>query len=353
MTEIINNKTRLLGDDLKEQLDDGSKVRIIASYFTIYAFDALKKELENIDEFQFVFSSKAFVSKLDSGKDKKPKEFVIRNILDESSLYGTSFEIKLRNQLTQKAIARECADWIKRKAKFKSNISDLETASFMLVENQEGMVSYSPISNFSKDSLGLTENKSLITCIIKTDEIDTTTSLLHEFDKVWNDDSKLQDVTESVIDAISTAYADNPPEFLYYVTLYNIFKEFLEDILSTDNMPDDATGFKDSLIWNKLYSFQKDGAIGVINKLEKYNGCILADSVGLGKTFTALAVMKYYSCRNRNILVLAPKRLSNNWNQYRNNVKTNLFFQDRLRFDVLCHTDLGRTSGYSNGIDLS
>ena len=353
MTEIINNKTRLLGDDLIAQLEEGSKVRIIASYFTIYAFDALKKELENIDEFQFVFSSKTFASKLDTDKEKKPKEFMIQQTLDETALYGTSFELKLKNQLTQKAIARECAEWIKKKARFKSNISDLSSDSFMLLQNQDKTISYSPVSNFSKDSLGLTENKALCTCIVKTDEIDATNEMVHEFDKVWNDDTKVQDVTDAVVDYISTAYKDNSPEFLYYVTLYNIFREFLDDILSTDNMPDDATGFKDSLIWKKLYNFQRDGAIGVINKLEKYNGCILADSVGLGKTFTALAVMKYYSCRNRNILVLAPKRLSNNWNQYRNNVRTNLFYQDHIRFDVLYHTDLGRTSGYSNGIDLS
>lgn len=136
-----------------------------------------------------------------------------------------------------------------------------------------------------------------------------------------------------------------------FVTLYNIFSEFLEDV-SEDHLPNEATGFKESKIWSMLYNFQKDAVLAIISKLEKFNGCILADSVGLGKTFTALAVIKYYENRNKSVLVLCPKKLTNNWNTYKDNYVNNPIASDRLRYDVLYHTDLNRTHGKSNGLDL-
>ena len=154
-----------------------------------------------------------------------------------------------------------------------------------------------------------------------------------------------------MVESITAAYNENSPDFIYFVTLYNIFNEFLEDV-SEDVLPNEATGFKDSKIWGMLYNFQKDAALAIINKLEKYNGCILADSVGLGKTFTALSVIKYYENRNKNVLVLCPKKLANNWNTYKENYINNPIASDRLRYDVLYHTDLNRTRGTSNGLDL-
>lgn len=171
------------------------------------------------------------------------------------------------------------------------------------------------------------------------------------FNQIWNDTSRLQVVTEEVIDNISNAYKENAPEFLYFVALYNIFNEFLEDI-SEDELPKEATGFKNSAIWNKLYNFQRDAALAIINKLEKYNGCILADSVGLGKTFTALSVIKYFESRNRTVLVLCPKKLFENWNTYRQNYVNNPLARDRFNYDILYHTDLSRESGKSNDLDL-
>ena len=174
---------------------------------------------------------------------------------------------------------------------------------------------------------------------------------LDSFNEIWKDKNKVEDVTEEIIESISIAYQENSPEFIYFFTLYNIFNEFLEDI-SEDNLPNELTGFKDTVIWNMLYNFQQDAVLAVINKLEKYNGCILADSVGLGKTFSALAVMKYYQERGRNILVLCPKKLYGNWNTYKNNYKNNPLIKDRFRYDVLFHTDLSREKGYSNGTNL-
>lgn len=352
--ELIDNKVRLLGDDLKKEIGRGAKVKIVASYFSIYAFEALKRELSEVAELQFIFPTPAFVQQSVKDKLKKEtREYFIPKRLQETSLYGTEFEIRLRNQLTQKVIARECAEWICAKVQFRSNITEDRPQNFIYVETASRKAIYMPIEGFTSVDLGYEKNNMMFQGIMKNDEDSYTKFFFNQFQNIWNDHSKLQDVTQAIVDYISSAYTDNSPEFIYFVTLYNIFSEFLDDIMSEDFMPNEGTGFKNSLVWQKLYSFQRDGAIGVIQKLEKFNGCILADSVGLGKTFTALAVMKYYASRNKNILVLAPKKLANNWNQYRDNVRTNLFYKDRIHFDVLYHTDLGRTHGFSNGHDLS
>ncbi len=351
--DLFDNKTKLLGDDLKKSIKPNSKIKIVASYFSIYAFEALKDELSKIGELQFIFPTPTFVSKGITDKLKKEKrEYYIPKHMNENMLYGTDFEIRLRNQLTQKVIAKECADWVKNKVTFKSNITPNGIPNFIYVDNGENESVYMPINGFTSTDLGYEKDNMMFNLINKLDG-DYTRQFFNQFKNVWNDDATLEDVTTSITDYISSAYIDNAPEYIYFITLYNIFNEFLDDIMSEDYMPNERTGYKNSIIWNKLYNFQRDGAIGIINKLEKYNGCILADSVGLGKTFTALAVMKYYASRNKNILVLTPKKLANNWNKYRDNVKTNLFYKDGIHFDVLYHTDLGRKKGISNGHDLS
>lgn len=352
--ELFDNQSRLLGDDLKKELKPNSSLRIVASYFSIYAFEALKKELSDIQELEFIFPQPTFVDQGIKGTVKKEsKEFFIPKQLRESSLYGTEFEIKLRNQLTQRVIAKECADWIRDKVKFKSNVTKNGLQNFIYVDNGEKKSAYTPITGFTAVDLGYEQSNMYYQGIVKHDDEQYSKFFFKQFDSLWNDNNALEDVTQSVVDYISTAYKENSPDFIYFVTLYNIFSEFLEDIMSEDYLPDELTGYQNSLIWKKLYHFQKDGAIGAINKLEKYNGCILADSVGLGKTFTALAIMKYYSSRNKNILVLTPKKLADNWNRYRDNTKTNLFYNDHIRYDVLYHTDLGRKKGISNGHNLT
>ena len=341
--KLINNVTETLKDDLSVEIHEGSKLSIAAACFSIYAFQELKKQLTSIDELRFIFTAPTFVTE----KAKKEKrEFYIPRLNRERNLYGTEFEIKLRNELTQKAIARECAEWIKKKAVFKSNKSNEDMMGFMNVDDKN----YMPITEFSTVGLGCERGNNAYNYIQKT-EAPMSSAYLSLFDQLWNDKSKLQDVTDEVIDSITTAYNENSPDFIYFVTLYNIFNEFLEDI-SEDELPNEAIGFKDSKIWSMLYNFQKDAALAIINKLEKYNGCILADSVGLGKTFTALAVIKYYESKNKSVLVLCPKKLANNWNTYKDNYINNPIASDRLGYDVLYHTDLNRTHGRSNGIDL-
>ncbi len=341
--ELINNTTKTLKDDLSVEIKPGSKLSIAAACFSIYAFEELKAQLSSINELRFIFTSPTFVAEK---ARKEKREFYIPRLNRERSLYGTEFEIKLRNELTQKAIAKECADWIRNKVTFKSNVSDKSIQGQMVV----GDVGYTPINNFTTVELGCEKGNVISTTIVKDQSLAQT--LIKDFNEIWNDKRVLQDVTEEVIDSITAAYNENSPDFIYFVTLYNIFNEFLEDV-SEDVLPNEATGFKDSKIWNMLYNFQKDAALAIINKLEKYNGCILADSVGLGKTFTALSVIKYYENRNKTVLVLCPKKLANNWNTYKDNYINNPIAADRLRYDVLYHTDLNRTSGFSNGIDLN
>ena len=341
--ELINNTTKTLKDDLSVEIKQGSKLSIAAACFSIYAFQELKEQLSQIEELRFIFTSPTFVTEK---AKKERREFYIPRLTRERNLYGTEFEIKLRNELTQKAIARECAEWIRQKVTFKSNVSDKSIQGQIVVDG----VGYTPINNFTTVELGCEKGNVISTTIVKDESLART--LLADFNEIWNDSKVLQVVTDEVIDSITAAFNENSPDFIYFVTLYNIFSEFLEDV-SEDVLPNEATGFKESKIWGMLYNFQKDAALAIINKLEKYNGCILADSVGLGKTFTALAVIKYYENRNKSVLVLCPKKLTNNWNTYKDNYVNNPIAADRLRYDVLYHTDLNRTHGNSNGLDLS
>ena len=341
--ELINNVKKTLRDDLMQQIKAGSRLSIAASCFSIYAFQELKAALKDIKELRFIFTSPTFTAEK---TPKQQREFYIPRLDRERTLYGSEFEVKLRNELTQKAIARECAEWIRQKACFKSNKTNEQMMGFINLDD----TSYSPINGFTTVDLGCEKGNNAYTMIQKA-EAPSSQAYIDLFNQLWNDSSRLQVVTEEVIDSISNAYKENAPEFLYFVALYNIFNEFLEDI-SEDELPKEATGFKNSAIWNKLYNFQRDAALAIINKLEKYNGCILADSVGLGKTFTALSVIKYFESRNRTVLVLCPKKLFENWNTYRQNYVNNPLAKDRLNYDVLYHTDLSRESGYSNDLDL-
>ena len=341
--DLINNTTKTLKDDLSVEIKQGSKISIAAACFSIYAFQELKTQLSQIDELRFIFTSPTFVTEK---AKKERREFYIPRLTRERNLYGTEFEVKLRNELTQKAIAKECAEWIKKKVTFKSNVSNENMMGFINVDDKN----YMPINEFSTVGLGCERGNNAYNIIQKT-ELPFSKIYLELFDQLWDDKTKLQNVTDEVIDNITAAYKENSPDFIYFMTLYNIFNEFLDDI-SEDVLPNEATGFKESKIWGMLYNFQKDAALAIINKLEKYNGCILADSVGLGKTFTALAVIKYYENRNKSVLVLCPKKLTNNWNTYKDNYVNNPIAADRLRYDVLYHTDLNRTHSTSNGLDL-
>lgn len=341
--EIIDNINKTLKEDLTKEIHKGSKVSVAAACFSIYAFAELKKQLKNVDELRFIFTSPTFIREK---ARREKREFYIPRQEREKNLFGSEFEIKLRNEMTQKMIAKECAEWIRKKAVFKSNTTNENMMGFINVDDKN----YMPLNGFTTVDLGCERGNNAYYMVQKS-EAPMSEAYLQLFEQIWNDESKLQEVTKEVLDNITTVYNENSPEFIYFMTLYHVFSEFLDDI-SEDELPNEATGFKQSKIWNLLYDFQKDAVLAIINKLERYNGCILADSVGLGKTFTALAVVKYYENRNKSVLVLCPKKLAENWNTYKDNYVNNPIAADRLNYDVLFHTDLSRLHGFSNGLDL-
>ena len=344
---IIDNINELLGDDLKAAIKPDSKVRIAASTFSIFAFEALKQELESIRELEFIFTAPSFATAkaTDKPAPEKRQFFIPTDKKRDATLYGSDFEIRLRNKLTQRAIARECAEWVRQKVTFRSNHTGAPMQSFAVVDDA---AAYAPLQGFTTADLGYERGPAVSNMVHKIDDAPLTRQYIQLFDQIWHNRDQLDDVTEAVREHLASVYAENSPQRVYFLILYNLFSEFLDDV-SEDVLPNDLTGYRDSSIWKALYNFQKDAATGVINKLETYNGCILADSVGLGKTFTALAVIKYYELRNKSVLVLAPKKLADNWTNYNSNYTTNIFVKDRFNFDVLAHTDLSRDGGESLG----
>ena len=346
--KIFDNINDIVRDDMISTINKGSKISIAAACFSIYAYKELKEQLEQIDECRFIFTAPTFIKEK---TEKQKREFYIPRLNRENSLYGTEFELKLRNEMNQKAIAKECAEWIKRKATFKSNITGENMTGFVNVTNSNSATTYMPINGFTTVDIGCERGNNTYNMVNRF-ESPFADTYINLFEGLWNDKNKLQDVTDIVIDNMTSVYNENSPESIYFLILYHVFSEFLNDI-STDELPNEATGFKQSKIWNMLYDFQRDAELAIINKLERYNGCILADSVGLGKTFTALAVVKYYENRNKSVLVLCPKKLAENWNTYKDNYVNNPIAEDRLNYDVLFHTDLSRPGGFSNGLDLN
>lgn len=334
-------------DELLENIKSGSKISIISAYFTIYAFAELKKELSKIDGLRFLFTEPTFI--------KNDEELIREYYLarhPEKKISGNEYEIKLRNELGQAHIARECAKWVKEKAYFKSlKRPNPAQQRLIYVDNNGEDLAINGSVDFTTDGLGITTSDrfDLNTC---TYGKEYTLSFLKIFDSMWEDPDLVEDVQNDVLEHMQVIYKENSAEFIYFVTLYNIFNAYLDE-LSEENIVKSKTGIKNTEIWHQLYKFQKDGVFGAINKIEKYGGCILADSVGLGKTFEALAVIKYYELRNDRVLVLCPKKLRENWTIYTQNDKRNLFVGDRFNYDVLNHTDLSRYSGYSGEINLA
>lgn len=343
--KTINNQ---LGEtvykELEKHIRKGSKVSTISAYFTMYAYSALKKELDKIDEMRFIFTTPSF----SKNKDKEAREYEIVN----NNIFGNEFELKLRNEMTQSAVAKDCAKWLKDKVEIKS-FKEPNVAQPRMIhvhnKSEEDIVINGSV-DFTTDGLGITgSNRADFNNFMAGEEF--TDSQLLSFDTLWNNEMVLTDVKDKLLKQMEVMYEENSGEFIYFKSLYHIFYNYLDE-LDEDNIVKKGNKLKETKIWNILYQFQQDAVIGAIDKIEKYNGCILADSVGLGKTFTALAIIQYYELRNDRVLVLVPKKLRENWTIYTLNDKRNIFAEDRFRYDVLNHTDLSRERGFSGNIDL-
>ncbi len=349
MDNFFDNKTRKVGEDLAKSIAKDARLRISANAFSIYGFESLKKQLKQVDSFQFIYSTPTFLK--DAKEQKQKRQFSIQ-FPAERAVAGTEFEINLKNELKGRAVAKETQRWIEQKARFKTNTSSRYIQPQTIIEYPDNAFFYNGIDEFSSAGLGFESDNSMLRQIIKVPDQATAKQAIQQFDDVWNDTDALDDVTEEVSEFIANLYKENSPSYIYYLTLFKIFDEFLEDI-DENELANEKTGFKESKVWNSLYDFQRDAVLGIINKLERHNGCILADSVGLGKTFSALGVIKYYQERNSSVLVLCPKKLGDNWQTFLNNYDDNPLVEDRFNYDVLYHTDLQRESGHSNSIDLS
>ena len=329
---LLDNKSHgSVISELRSAMDTDSKLSVLAGVFSIYGFSALRSELSALSKTRLIFSH--------------------WDEATQSKLAGLDAGLKLRNALNQKQVAKECADWITTKTEIRAISENAPEQNLFHVENEQAhSLAIQGSSQFTASGLGEIES-SKYEMNMGVRDGDATRQLLSWFDTIWNDRQNIEDIKNDLIEQIEFIASDKTGSFIYFVTLYNMFKEFIEE-LDEDNIIRSKTGFKDTIVWNKLYNFQKDGVIGAIDKLEKYNGCIIADSVGLGKTFEALGVIKYYELRNDRVLVLAPKKLRDNWTVYILNDKRNLLAKDRFNYDVLNHTDLNRVRGKSGEINL-
>jgi len=347
-SSLRDNRTRgKVGEFLLSSIDPGSKLSFVSAFFTIYAYQQLKDRLEKVEQLRFLFGEPRFLSSIDPDKTEK-RQYEIED---------NNLVIPIANRLTQKRIAKECAAWISGKALIKSMVKPnfLHGKMYHVTQSNGVEKAIMGSSNFTVNGLGLGNKPNIELNLVVTDDRDRK-ELLEWFDEIWNDNTGLvEDVKDQVLKYLAQLYAENSPEFVYYKTLYHIFEKFLDEQVDTGMLTGKA-GFFESEIWNILYDFQKDGVKGAINKLEKHNGCIIADSVGLGKTYEALAIINYYERLNYRVLLICPKKLKDNWTifQSHKNHTLNPFRKDRYSYTVIYHTDLGRKTGISDadGINL-
>jgi SNF2 family DNA or RNA helicase len=336
-----NHSRGTVADFLTDKVVDGSRLSVVSAYFTIYAYATLKSILDHIDHLDFLFGEPQFINRLDPDKTEK-KAFLI----DAAGL-------QLSNKLQQKRIAKECAHWIEHKVDIKTvRQTNLLHGKMYHVATAGVEDAILGSSNFTVRGLGLSDAASNIELNLIVDSNRDRQELKQWFTEIWHDTGLVVDVKDDVLLYLRKLYANQSPQFIYYLTLFHLFRDYLDGTRDLDETLR-RVALPDTHIWRALFSFQKDGAKAAINKILNYNGCILADSVGLGKTYTGLAVIKYFELRNERVLVLCPKKLRRNWTVYRSNSSLNPFVDDRFRFDVLHHTDLSRSSGDSNGLDLA
>jgi hypothetical protein len=340
-----------VGEFLSQHTEPGSKLSFVSAYFNYFAYHKLKERLDYIQELRFLFGEPRFIRKVGMD-DYNKRNFQITN--DELS-------VPLASRIGQKAAARECAAWIREKVEIRSLVEpDFLHGKMYHILNPNGVESaIMGSSNFTVQGLGLSEKPNMELNLVLNDRRDMA-ELTDWFNKLWNGEYPqipVEDVKEKVLHYLERLYAENDPQFVYFKTLYHLFIKYIEDQKQSGLLLKESTHFYESQIWDALYPFQKDGVKGAINKILKHGGCIIADSVGLGKTYEALAIIKYFETLNQRALVICPKKLSDNWTIYQahKNHSLNPFPKDRFGFNVIWHTDLNRTSGFmdADGLEIA
>ncbi|MGW3835238.1 helicase-related protein [Streptomyces microflavus] len=313
-------------DRLRKHLTGATRLDSLSESFSLFVYEALQDELADV-ELRLLLHGHS---------------------LEEFPLNGLGEENLKRARLDQHRIAHAFVAWAEEhlrartlKRRTRGTWTSID-GPFPYVVDGVGL---------EAESLGLVASQDLY-FPLETTDADKVAQTVVNFERMWCDDATTGSIQEEFLAAARALFEDRAPESVYLRVLTSLFKDFVEEA-GEETAERGKTGFYDSVVWNKLYKFQRDGVLGAIEKLERHNGCIIADSVGLGKTFEALAVIKYYELRNDRVLVLAPKRLRENWTIYRGNDNRNPLADDRFHYDVLNHTDLSRTSGLSGDIDLA
>jgi SNF2 family DNA or RNA helicase len=333
---ILDNRDngRVL-DALKDSIQKGDKLNIITRQLSLFGYSALKDELNKIDSAKLLFSLREMFP--ENGQELPP-------------VMGSREDRGQRNELTVQAIAKQFDDWLKQKVHLKVSEDSLNANHYEILGGNGSHAVISGSSTLTSSGLGVIPSPSHeMNTLFKDDE---NVERLHKwFDNIWSSAEGNEEARERLFDQLQKIYKPRSPQKLYFQTLYHLFKDSL-DLIDEEKVMKTRTGIKNTEIWKKLYKFQEDGVISAISKIEQHNGCIIADSVGLGKTYEALAIIKYYELRNDRVLVLVPKKLRDNWTIYTLNDKRNLFAEDRFNYDVLNHTDLTRDGGFSGDINL-
>lgn len=351
--QIDTTKKGAIAQFIKEKVEAGATIYLPSSIFTLYAFNELKDVIKKSNKVKFLFNKPTFIKKIKSD-EKNVKEFKLEMANREKNVSEFNLEITMKNNLDQNSVASQCYLLLEDKMEVRSVTENhFFNSNAVLIDNETGdnYVIQSMNFEFSMAGLGYTEQAKYDFAIALNDQT-SVDNYRNIFDEVWNSTSSVEDVKEELLKYISNLYKENSPELAYYITLYNLFNDKLVNEDDYDKIKE-ATGIMQTKIWSMLYNFQQDAVVGAIHKIQKYDGCIIADSVGLGKTFEALAIIKYYELRNERVLVLCPKKLRSNWTGFKQNEVTNPLVDDKFRYDVLNHTDLSRMQGKTGDIDLT
>ena len=331
MKLIKNSGTNRVIDVLRQALQPGASLDIASPGLSLFAFSELKGLLN---------------------QSVNSRLIIPINADNDLNLLGSPADRAARNRLQARWLALECAQWIREKTEVRSPNTSLPQSTY-LIRNHNSDQSRVITGNcpLTTDGLGLAPGNqlSLIQCAETADEVNLFSSW---YESLWEAIPASFKSAEKLLDQLRVIGEHQPPYFIYYQVLHQLFKA-RGDELDEERIVKSATGIKNTTVWKKLFKFQRDGVIGTIEKMEQFGGCIVADSVGLGKTFEALAIIKYYELRNDRVLVLAPKRLRDNWTLYKSNDRRNFLASDRFNYDVLNHTDLSRKSGTSGDINLA